>query len=562
MIFPLFFVSCGKDEKKELTEEEKHEMVKEFIKWADGFEADLAKLYTNQATAYYNASINNTEENWAKFAEADKAMNAKLADSIAFKKIDEFRSSGLAHDAVQIRRVDKLYNMLFENQVPIDLLNQMTEMNSAIETKYGKFRAVVDGDTLSDNEIEEELRTSVDSERLRKVWTAHKKIGPVVAEDILELVKLRNQAAIELGFDNYHTMSLTLSEQDPNEIELLFDDLDKMTRPAFTEVKKEIDTALAEQIGISTEELMPWHYRNRYFQEAPKIFEIDLDSYYENHDVVDITRRYYESIGLPIEDMLEKSDLYENKETGKNQHAYCIDIDRDKKDIRVLCNVENNTSWMETMLHEFGHALYSYHVNSDLPWSLKEQAHIFTTEAVAMFFGRLATNPEWMQEMLKITEEQKEEISETCRKQELHRQLVFSRWVQVMYRFEKEMYANPDQDLNKLWWDLVEKYQMIKRPEGRNMPDWATKIHIATAPCYYHNYLLGEILASQFHYKLCKILESPDPKKESFTDSTKIAAFFYNEIFMPGAFYPWNDMIRKSTGEYLTPRYYAKQYVR
>ena len=36
--------------------------------------------------------------------------------------------------------------------------------------------------------------------------------------------------------------------------------------------------------------------------------------------------------------------------------------------------------------------------------------------------------------------------------------LIFSRWCQVMLRFEKELYGNPNQDLNKLWWDLVEKY--------------------------------------------------------------------------------------------------------
>ena len=77
--------------------------------------------------------------------------------------------------------------------------------------------------------------------------------------------------------------------------------------------------------------------------------------------------------------------------------------------------------------------------------------------------------------------------------------LVFSRWAQVMYRFEKSMYENPDQDLNQLWWDMVEKYQMLTKPEGRNMPDWATKIHIALYPCYYHNYLLGELLASQLY---------------------------------------------------------------
>ena len=48
--------------------------------------------------------------------------------------------------------------------------------------------------------------------------------------------------------------------------------------------------------------------------------------------------------------------------------------------------------------------------------------------------------------------------------------LVFSRWCQVMFRFEKALYDNPDQDLNTLWWDLVERYQMVHRPEGRKRP--------------------------------------------------------------------------------------------
>ena len=33
--------------------------------------------------------------------------------------------------------------------------------------------------------------------------------------------------------------------------------------------------------------------------------------------------------------------------------------------------------------------------------------------------------------------------------------LIFSRWCQVMLRFEKSMYEDPKQDLNALWWDLV-----------------------------------------------------------------------------------------------------------
>jgi hypothetical protein len=49
-------------------------------------------------------------------------------------------------------------------------------------------------------------------------------------------------------------------------------------------------------------------------------------------------------------------------------------------------------------------------------------------------------------------------------------QLVFSRWSQVMYRFEKAMYEDPEQDLNALWWNLVETYQFCANPKAAMNP--------------------------------------------------------------------------------------------
>jgi peptidyl-dipeptidase A len=176
--------------------------------------------------------------------------------------------------------------------------------------------------------------------------------------------------------------------------------------------------------------------------------------------------------------------------------------------------------------------------------------------------GRLASNATWMQSMLKIDDKEKQKISEESFKMLRLEQLVFSRWAQVMYNFEKGMYANPDQDLNKLWWDLVEKYQMMKRPEGRNEPDWATKTHIATSPCYYHNYLLGELLASQLNnYIVTNIIKGNDFKNPSYVNNKEIGNYFIEKVFKPGRKYYWNEMIEKATGEKLTAKYYAKQFV-
>jgi peptidyl-dipeptidase A len=340
----------------------------------------------------------------------------------------------------------------------------------------------------------------------------------------------------------------------------LFDELDVLTKDAFANLKDEMDTYFAKRYKTEKEKLMPWHYQGRFFQESPQIYPLELDKYYSGKNLEELTKSYYLGIGLDVEQIMANSDLYEKP--GKNQHAYCIDIDSEG-DIRVLCNIKDNEQWMGTMLHEFGHAVYAQgHDNPANPYFLREAAHSFTTEAVAMLFGRLSRNPEWMSQMLELPLSEMDKIQDDCHKSSRLQQLVFSRWAQVMYRFEKEMYANPNQDLNELWWTLVSKYQMLTKPEGRNEPDWATKIHVALYPCYYHNYQLGELLASQFHYYIVNnITKSGNIKNDSYIGNKEVGDWIREKVFEPGMKHKWNDMIEAATGEKLTAKYYASQFV-
>jgi peptidyl-dipeptidase A len=125
-----------------------------------------------------------------------------------------------------------------------------------------------------------------------------------------------------------------------------------------------MDDKLAARCKVKKEDLMPWHYQNRFFQEAPAIYNVDLDGYYKDKDVVKLTKDYYASIGMDITDILNHSDLFEKE--GKNQHAYFTDIDNEG-DIRVLCNVKPNNQWMGTMLHEFGHGVYDKYIDMKVP---------------------------------------------------------------------------------------------------------------------------------------------------------------------------------------------------
>ncbi len=554
LILPaVILASCGNPDKKN------EDMEKQFKEFVAKHEAAVKPIYKDMCDAYFVASISGDEADYNKSAELELEYTKIYTNKEDFEFLKKVKESGEIKDEILARELDVLYNSYLSNQADPEMLEEMINMSTEIEKQFSLYRAVVNGDTLSDNDIEDILSTSKSSAEVEQAWTESKNIGPVVSDEIIALVKKRNELAVSLGFNNYHEMSLKLSDQAPEEISKIFDELDELTRASFAGLKDEIDDYLAKKFNIKKEDLRPWHYQNRFFQEAPKMYDIDLDKYYKDQNIEKLTTDYYASIGMDITDMIAKSDLYEKP--GKNQHAYCIDIDK-AGDIRVLCNIKPNYNWMNTMMHEFGHAVYDKYIDRELPFALIDPAHTFTTEAIAMLFGRMGSNAQWMQDMIGISDAEKEKIADLGFKSLRLEQLVFSRWAQVMYRFEKSMYENPDQDLNKLWWDLVEEYQMVKRPENRDKPDWATKIHIATSPCYYHNYLLGELLASQLNYYMStNICKSENYNMQSFYNNKEVGKFLIEKVFNPGAKWQWNVMIKNATGEELTAKYYAMQFV-
>lgn len=514
-------------------------------------EEKVKPLLKELQLAYWNATISGKKEDYDKVAELEISVKRLHNNKEDFEKIKKFRD--LKTDSLISRQLKLIYYDFLANQGPMELLEKISRKSNEIENKFNTFRAKALDKELTDNQINEILKTENDSKVLKEVWEASKEIGPIVHKDMLELVGLRNQLAKHLGFKNYYQMSLEFNEQNEDEILELFNKLDELTKPVFKKLKDELDNTLAERYKIKKLELRPWHYHDRFFQEDPKVFQVKLDHYYKSKDVAKIAHDFYKSIGLDVSDILKKSDLYEKP--GKNQHAYCIAIDREG-DIRILQNIKDDEKWMSTTLHELGHANYDKYINRQLPFFLRTHAHILCTEAIAMLFGRLSSNADWMKDALMINTE---EIDIVTRKILQLKLLVFSRWCQVMLHFEKNLYENPAQDLNRLWWTLVKDYQLLNDPE-RNKPDWATKIHICTVPVYYHNYMMGELFASQIHHKIKELLKK-DNYHFSYYNMSEIGSFLKENIFVHGAKYIWKDLIEKATGEQLNPKYFVEQFV-
>ncbi|MEJ2556884.1 MAG: M2 family metallopeptidase [Anaerolineae bacterium] len=510
--------------------------------------------------AYWNFTTTGKKEYEEEVTRVQIALRKVYADRARFERFTALTEGRRFDDPVLARQVILLRNAFIGNQMDDETIENLTRREVAIASTFNTFRAELQGKKVTENELNEVLRESDDLGLRHQAWEASKQIGTHVADQLIELVELRNDIAHGIGFENYYQMGLTLQELDQDELFAIFDELDRLASPVYRGYKADLDARLADRFGIPADNLRPWHYGDPFFQEAPmadSTVRKFLTNTFAHQDIEALTRRFYHAIGLDVDDVLARSDLYERE--GKQQHAYCIHVDR-MGDIRILANIKPNDKWMGTMLHECGHAVYEKYLDPDLPFILREPAHILSDEAIAMLMGRLEADEHWLVTYAGASEAEAHSLANKLGRQLRGKLLIIARWVPVMSHFERALYEDPHQDLNSLWWDLEERFQMVPRPEGRDAPDWAAKIHLGTVPVYYHNYLMGELIASQLrHYIDTHVLGGNEDIGHRFVTDPAVGHYLTQKVFRPGALRHWQEALAFATGERLRPQYFVDQ---
>jgi peptidyl-dipeptidase A len=544
-----------------------------------GFEERVAPVEKAAREAWWRLATTGTGEAQKEYVRAGVEYNRLFADREEFEKVERWYEERDTLGSPLLRRqVEVLYLTFAGRQGDEEILRRMEELEAEANAVYGNHRGVVRGREVGENEVRQILRNSGDEILRREAWEASKTVGREVEETVRELARLRNQLAREAGYPDHFYRSLDLQEIDAGELGRIMADLESATDALFGRLKADLDAELESRFGI--EVVMPWHLCDPFFQSCrhdPVPFPsqasrgdsrgasgagerglvesagLDLDRYFQDKDLEELTRKTYDSMGLEVRDVLARSDLYER--AGKNQHAFCLSVGREYPyDVRVLASVRPDSYWMDTMLHEFGHAVYDRYINPNLPYFLRAVAHTCTTEAIALMMGSLAEDPAWLSAVAGVPEAELEEVRVHLLWRERADRLVFTRWALVMFNFEREFYADPDrEDLNSLWWDLVERLQLVKRPPERNEPDWAAKIHVAVAPAYYHNYVLGHLIAAQLRHHLEEQVVG-----EPFFMSEVAGRYLLEAVFGPGARNNWKDTVLGATGERLNSDYFAK----
>ena len=270
-------------------------------------EARLAALALASNIAWWDSQVEATEEKAERRERAELELSDALADRELFARVRKARDTGAEGNAG--RGLDLLSNLMLRHQVPDELRARIVELETVVDLRFSRHRGVVAGTEVGDTEIKRILRQGDDPAERREAWEASKTVGSVVADDVRELARLRNEAARGLGHRDWFALSLATDELDAGKLADTLAEADRVTSSPFGRWKGALDERLAGRFGCAVEDLRPWHYADPFFQETPPDGAVDLDPLFEGQDVVGLARRTMSGVALEVDAIIDRSDL-------------------------------------------------------------------------------------------------------------------------------------------------------------------------------------------------------------------------------------------------------------
>jgi peptidyl-dipeptidase A len=417
------------------------------------------------------------------------------------------------------------------------------------------------------NDIDAVLLKSRDLAERQRIWTVSKEIGRPLKAGLVDLQKLRNQVAREMGYSSFFALQVADYGMTVKEMMSLLDATLDATRPLYQGLHCWAKNALAKRYGRPVPKAIPAHWvGNRWAQRWPGLVDgTSLDQYFKGskpETIVKSAEGFYTSLGFPPlpESFWKKSDLYPvaaGQPRKKNSHASAWHIDHEQ-DVRSLMSVEANEQWFGTAHHELGHIYYylSYS-RPGVPPLLREGANRAFHEAIGEL-ARLASEETPYLHKVGVLPASVNPDTQAWLLQSALDAIVFLPFsAGTMSHFEHDLY---EQELSpaewqKRWWDYAARFQGVVPPAARpdDACDACTKTHINDDPAQYYDYALAWLIKFQLHDHICTKILKQDVRACDYSGQ-KAVGDFLRGILSLGATRDWRSVIKEATGEDISPR--------
>ena len=510
----------------------KEALMNKFVKLRESFSEKLYPIILKLNISDWNFYINSTDENLEIMTKNSDELTKLWQDKNLYNEFLKLKNKITdEHEKKQLKDIIKSFE---EELNSGEDLKQLRDKENEIAKKYNSYVPKIDEKETTKVEISEILQKEKDVDLRKKAYEANIIGGDLIAEDLREFAKLRNEYAKKQGFSNYFEYKLKDSyEVDINELEILLNDVYNKTLPIIKNIINKEQENLKKVFNV--EDLKPYHYG---FLSEDKPEKKVNDYITTKEQMVEIAKKAYKGMGYDIDKLQQEGkltlDLFPRK--NKNTHGFCFGIDQEA-DARILANLTNDAHSLETLNHELGHCVYTLGTVKTLQYFDREQ-YPAMTEAVAMMMQDLQKRENVFKGI--VNNDVLNEYKQTFIENEIN----FITKALTIINFEKEMYKNPDQDLKQLWHDMKVKYQMRDKKEELDN-GWATIPHYLSHPAYYQNYFRATIIKAQMYNYLRE-------KLGNITENSKTAEVLKEELFKYGISMEENELIENFTGKKLS----------
>jgi len=533
------------------------------------------KLYAVTSEAYWKSATDVTEQHVGERIGAESAL---AAFSGSRHVIETTRSLLAAKDELDDLTVLQLEKVLLTAAEYPGTIPETVEARVAQEAKQSaaldafEFCAEQRGEScvkvVNPNQIDGILLDSRDVKQRQHIWEVSKQTGPVLKPGLIELRRLRNELAQEMGYDSFFALQVADYGMTVDEMMEMMEGFQTDLRPLYEQVHGWAKHELAARYKQPVPEKIPAHWiGNRWAQAWPGLTEtVDLDDLVKDKSpewIVKQAEAFYTSLDMPPlpESFWEKSDLYQlppEATRNKNTHASAWHLDIDK-DVRSLMSVESNFRWFQTSHHELGHVYYFMaYSNPDVPLTLREGANRAFHEAIGDLIGIAARQPAYLRQIGLLGDDVEIDQVEWLLDEALNQAVVFIPFsAGTMSFWEHDLYEDnlSPEEFNKRWWEYVGRYQGVAPPtaRGEEYCDACTKTHISDDPAQYYDYAMAFVLKYQLHTYIANNILKQDPRDCNYYGNKEVGNFL-SELLRLGATRDWREVIREKTGEEISTR--------
>jgi peptidyl-dipeptidase A len=542
--------------------------VAEAEKFLKDAEVRLEKLANAAGRAAWVYETHITDDTEAMAAQANELALA-AAGEIA---IQARRYNKLALSADSKRKLKLLQlSMSLSNDKDREAYTQLSaQMNGA----YGKATYCKtpgdDSTCLNLGQLENILATSRNPAELKDAWLGWHAQAATYKDRYVKYVDISNKGSREMGFANTGAMWRSQYDMPPEAFAAETERLWQQVKPLYDSLHQYVRLKLQQTYGkdeVPSEGPIPAHlFGNMWSQSWDNLYplvkpqgpaaNVDIaDSLKQkNIDAKAMTKMaegFYTSLGMETlpASFWQKSQFTKPRDREVVCHASAWDVDN-VTDVRIKMCIKPTTEEFLVIHHELGHTYYQLAYRNQ-PFLFKNGANDGFHEAIGDTVA-LSTTPSYMHKLglLPAVPAPEQDIGVLLDK--ALQKIAFLPFSYLVDQWRWKVYSGETkpQDYDKVWWELREKYQGVKRPVPmlENGFDAGAKYHVP-ADVPYSRYFIAHILQFQLHRALCREAGYTGPLNRCSIYENKAAGKKFQAMLEMGASRPWNEALKVVTGE-------------